>query len=368
MNIDKVFIDTAIKIDYEISYLLEKIKRPPEKVLNAKTVYDYINAGADPIARAKKTLYITRNKGAIIKKCPGTFLYRCCDYTILHSGAFCSMDCSYCILQAYFHPPVLRYFAGFDQLQKCLSRQFAKDKIFRIGTGEYTDSLIWEPVSLLPEFLIKHFAGQHNSALELKTKTANIHSLLDIDHNQKTILSWSVNTHRIIQSEEKGTAALKRRLQAAKNARKKGYRLAFHFDPIVIYPGCETEYEALIDQIFSHIPPQDIVWISLGTFRFMPKLKQVIEKRFPASVICYGEFIQGLDNKMRYFKPVRIRIYKRIISAIQKFAPHLFLYFCMEDEEVWQKCLGYFPEKEGELGYLLDKRAVNHCMLKKDLL
>lgn len=368
MKIDTLFIDKSVPQNNEIDYLIARLKTDPQTIDDSKTVYKFINDSEDPVLKAKKTLYITHNKGAVIKECPGTSLYTCCDYTILHTGTFCTMDCSYCILQAYFHPPVLQYFAGLERLGEILEKTFCQNKIFRIGTGEYTDSLIWETVSLQPKFLVETFAKQTNSLLELKTKTINIDSLLPLDHNGKTVISWSLNTPGIIQSEEKGTASLKARLNAAKRAESKGYKLAFHFDPIVIYPGCEGHYKKVIKQLFEHVKPQSIVWISMGTFRFMPKLKQVIENRFKQSTIPYGEFILGLDNKMRYFKPLRIKIYRELISCIKMHAPDLLVYFCMEDEEVWEKCMGFFPKKEGELGVILDKSAVTHCNLNSNLL
>ncbi len=368
MKIDSLFIDHSLPLDPEIEFLISKINIPPQKVWEAKEVYEIINHADDPVSFAKKVLYITRNKGAVIRNCPGTCHYTCCDYTILHTGTFCTMDCSYCILQAYFHPPVLQYFAGLDHVGRELQAVFLQNKIFRVGTGEYTDSLIWEKVSLMPEFLVKAFAEQTNSVLELKTKTVNIESLLNLDHNEKTILAWSLNTPEIIRSQEKGTASLTARLEAAKQAESKGYRLAFHFDPIVIYPGCEDHYKTVIQTIFQYVRSESIVWISLGTFRFMPGLKQVIEKRFPSSTLCYGEFIPGLDNKMRYFKPLRIHLYKEMIACLKSCAPEVLVYFCMEDEEVWENCLGFFQGKEGELGHLLDRSAAAHCGLNKALI
>jgi len=368
MKIDTLFIDKNIPLDFEVEYLITKLEKEPQRVEDSKTVYEYINDSPDPVLKAKKTLYITRNKGAVIKECPGTLFYTCCDYTILHTGTFCTMDCSYCILQAYFHPPVLQYFAGLETLGSILKKTFNQHKIFRIGTGEYTDSLIWEKVSLQPQFLVETFARQNNCLLELKTKTVNIDSLLSLDHNGKTVIAWSLNTTDIISSQEKGTASLTARLEAARRAESKGYKLAFHFDPLVIYPECDIQYKKVIQQIFQYVRPESIVWISIGTFRFMPKLKQVIEKRFKDSTICYGEFILGLDNKMRYFKPLRIKLYKQIISCLKNYAPDLLIYFCMEDEEVWEKCMGFFPKKEGELGNMLDRSALEHCRLNPALL
>lgn len=368
MKIKTLFIDQAVTMDDDIQYILSKVNLPAQKVQTPTQVYEYINKATDPIQCGKETLFVTNNKGAVTKECPGTCHYTCCDYTILHTGTFCTMDCSYCILQAYFHPPVLQYFAGFSTISESLKQVFSQQKIYRIGTGEYTDSLIWEKISQLPEKLVLQFAKQNRSVLELKTKTVNIDSLLELDHGQKTILSWSLNTPEIIKSEEKGTASLTSRLKAAQKAQAKGYQVAFHFDPIVIYPGADLAYKKVIKKIFEYINPDNIVWISLGTFRYMPALKSIIENRFSDSTICYGEFIQGLDNKMRYFKPLRINIYQAVISAIKAVAPNLMVYFCMEDQDVWEKCLGYFPKKEEELGYLLDKSAAKHCYLDSSLI
>ncbi|MEN8210825.1 MAG: spore photoproduct lyase family protein, partial [Thermodesulfobacteriota bacterium] len=222
--------------------------------------------------------------------------------------------------------------------------------------------------TLQPKFLVEKFAEQNNSLLELKTKTTNIESLLNIDHNGKTVIAWSLNTPDVISSEERGTASLISRLKAAKRVEAKGYKLAFHFDPMVIYYGCKEQYKKVIHKIFEYVHPENIVWISIGSFRFMPKLKQVIEKRFKNSTICYGEFILGLDNKMRYFKPLRIKLYKTIIDTIKEYDPNILVYFCMEDEEVWKKSFGFFPKREGELGNLLDKSAVKHCGLNSSFL
>ncbi len=368
MKISNLFIDNACVRSDETDYLIDKLNIDPQQVEGSKTVYDFINESEDPVTKAKKTLFITKNRGAAIRECPGTSSYTCCDYTILHTGTFCTMDCSYCILQAYFHPPLLQYFTGVNTIYQNLETIFKKRQIFRIGTGEYTDSLIWEKISFQPKFFVEKFAKQENAVLELKTKTVNIESLLDIDHNGRTIIAWSLNTPDIISSQERGTASLTSRLKAAEKVEKRGYKLAFHFDPLVIYPGCERDYKAVIQQIFQFVSSENIVWISVGSFRFMPKLKQIIEKRFPDSRICYGEFISGLDNKMRYFKPLRIKLYKTLVDCIRAYDPNIMVYFCMEDEEVWEKTMGFFPKREGELGMLLDKSAAKHCCLNTSFL
>jgi spore photoproduct lyase len=366
MTIQKLYVDRKIADFPQVSAISRRLDLPCEIVSDPREVYNSVSTGTDPVEKGKTELFLTYNRGAFIKNCPGTRSYTCCGYQILHIGTFCNMDCTYCILQSYFHPPVLQYFVNHNDLFKELEEIFAEKKIRRLGTGEFTDSLIWEMWTDLSKRLVPAFAAQKSAVLELKTKTTAIDRLEQLSHNRKTIMAWSVNTSRIISGEERQTASLSARLKAAAKCESWGYPLAFHFDPIVIYDGCEADYERVVEQIFTYVSPDSIVWISLGTFRFMPALKPLIQKRFPESNIIYGEFITGLDGKMRYFKPLRIEIFQKIIACIRAHAPRTFIYFCMEDDEVWQNTLGYVASERGGLSKLLDEQAIKHCNLKSD--
>jgi len=363
MRIKKLYIDQTVMDEPLTAGFRSQTGESVEIVENAREVFRQVASADDPIKRGKEVLYLTRNKGAFIRPCPGTQSYCCCDYMILHIGSYCVMDCSYCILQTYFHPPVLTFFVNQRDLLTELETWLPQKAARRIGTGEFTDSMIWEAQTGLSQTLAPYFAGQSYTALELKTKTTAIDNLEKLEHNGKIIMSWSLNTPAVIAHQERFTASLASRLKAAVKCAQWGYPLAFHFDPMVIYSGCEAEYQKVVDLLFANIKPHQIVWISLGAFRFIPALKPVIQKRFARSKIVYGEFISGLDNKMRYFKPLRIHLYRRIISRIREYAPDVTLYFCMEDDEVWSKTLGYTPSEHGGLPDILDDSVIRHCGL-----
>ncbi len=364
MTIKKLYIDKEIA-EYPLSLeIKQRLSIPAETVDSPESIFKSISALPDPVGAGKKVLFITRNKGAFVRPCPGTRYYTCCGYMILHIGTFCLMDCTYCILQSYFHPPLLQYYVNQEAMMAALDDVFTRTRIRRIGTGEFTDSLIWETIDPISAKLIQKFAGQSQAVLELKTKTINIDHLLSLPHNRKTIMAWSLNTKNIIRSQEGGAASLNARLDAATRCQTYNYPLAFHFDPLIVYPGCIEEYYDVIDQLFDRINPDNIVWISLGSFRFMPDLKTIIEHRFPDSKIIYGEFIKGLDGKMRYFKPLRLSLYKKIIDYIKYRAPGVCVYFCMEDDEIWKHTMGFLPSEYGGLPAILDNAAIRHCGLR----
>jgi spore photoproduct lyase len=365
MDLSKIFVLDEIAHMPIVQNISEQYAHiPMAQVSDSQEVYEYVSSARDPIAFGKKILFLTRNQGAFIRKCPGTREYICCGYQIIHIGTFCTMDCAYCILQSYFHPPVLQLFVNtddlFDDLNKVIKNK--NSGLQRLGTGEYTDSLIWEKVCHISQQLIRFFSNQTHSVLELKSKTTEINALLPLKHNRKTIMAWSVNTPEIIQRQEYRTTTLNARLKAAARCESFGFPLAFHFDPIILYDNCEHAYESVIDAIFSYVSANNIVWISLGTLRFMPDLKGIIQTRFQQSTIVYGEMFAGMDDKLRYFKPLRLKLYRRLVDRIKKYAPDVFVYYCMEDEAIWQKTMGYIPnDLVGGLPHLLDMQAEKIC-------
>lgn len=363
MKIRKLYIDPTVA-DYPVTAAISSALNAGKVVVaDADDALRDIRKSKNPETAGKQCLFITRNKGPFIRKCPGTSHYTCCDYHILHVGAYCTMDCTYCILQAYFHPPLLTLFVNFREMADQLENLFESGPLYRMGTGEFTDSLIWEPVYPLASHLVRLFSGRDNAVLELKTKTAKTQMLHGLDHQRNTIMSWSLNTEKAIREQESGTATLDERIAAAAACQSRGYPLGFHFDPMIWYSGCESDYARVARKLFNRIDPGNVVWISMGSFRFMPRLQEIIERRHPHSEIVHGEFIRGTDGKMRYFKPLRIRLYRALAEAIQKLAPDVTLYFCMEDDEVWRKVLGYTPGRYGGLPAILDAGAVRHCGL-----
>lgn len=363
MKIKHLYIDEDLRDHPEVTIISRNLGLPAMPLSSRDVLYQTVARAADPVSAGKEYLLLTRNKGAFIKKCPGTKEYICCGYQILHIGTFCTMDCSYCILQAYFHPPVMQYFVNYSDMEAEIEHLIAQKKLFRIGTGEFTDSLIWEPWTDLNRRLVTLFGGQSRGVLELKTKTVDIARLQHLPHNGKVVLGWSVNTPRVIREQERNTSGLTNRLAAARMVQSWGYNVALHFDPLVLYENAAKEYEIVIDQIFDTLNSKQIAWISLGSFRCMPELKGIIEQRFPQSKLPYGEFITGQDAKLRYFKPLRLQLYRRLVQRLQQRGPDVFAYYCMEDPEVWHETFGYNPEERGGLSHLLDCVIGNMCVL-----
>jgi spore photoproduct lyase len=303
-----------------------------------------------------RLLEVVEYRGRFLRQCPGTRHYLCCGYRILHIGVQCSLECTYCILQAYFNQPNLRLFGNTDEMLRLLEEELTSHprELHRFGTGEFTDSLLLDPLTELTSRLVPFFAGRSNAILELKTKTDFIDQLLDLPHRGNTIVAWSLNSPFIQRSEESRAASISERLRAARLCAAAGYRLAFHFDPLIEHPGWQEGYAEVLDRLFEAVDPGMIVYISLGAFRFMPDLKSIIQARRPRSRIIYGEFIRGLDGKLRYFRDIRVELFRFMRERIHRADPDLCVYLCMEGEDIWRDVFGYSPEERGGLPSMLD--------------
>lgn len=303
-------------------------------------------------------------RGRLLKSCPGTRHYLCCGYWILHFGIQCSLDCTYCILQAYCNQPNLRLFANTGEILEVVSEELRShpERLYRIGTGEFTDSLLLDPWTGLSRQLVPFFAHQTNAVLELKTKTDFIENLAGLEHGGHTIAAWSLNAGPVVRSEEPRAVSLQERLEAARRCAEWGYWLAFHFDPMIEHENWREGYGRVIDQLFAAVDPKRVVWISLGALRFMPELKPVISARHPHSRILAGELIRGLDGKMRYFRDIRVELYRFMVERIRQVDPEICVYLCMEAGDIWREAFGFSPKERGGLPAMLDRAVQNRMM------
>ena len=318
----------------------------------------------------KKHLKITPKKGHTMDTCATIHdTYVCCNVKVLKTVSNCPFDCSYCFLQNYLNDGKLSAIGDLDAVIEEVKEKLEAQpwRFFRIGTWELGDSLALEKMTGQAEYLIKAFRTLPNAILELKTKSDCVDTILDLDHQQKTVVSWSMNTDTIIRKQEHKTASLEDRLSAIKKVSDAGYLLGFHFDPMIDYPNAAAEYDDLVDALFSLVPISQVAWISMGSLRFNPEMKHKMEENFPASVLTAAEMSLGPDKKLRYPKPTRLAMYDALYKKLLTYNAHeSLIYLCMERWDVWEHVMGYSPTSIGHLDFLFAesmKKRYPHLVL-----
>jgi spore photoproduct lyase len=111
--------------------------------------------------------------------------------------------------------------------------------------------------------------------------------------------------------------------------------------------------------IFDYLTPDQIAYMSLGSFRCMPQLTPIIADNFPNAAYIHNEFVPGLDGKARLLRPLRVEQFTFMVDRLRAHGMDRQLYFCMESSQVWRHVLGYTPKDVGGLANHLMAQAFN---------
>lgn len=352
--IHKILINEKVKNTTLSTRILQKLPKAETILFKDEDLKEVLKHHDAPT-----TLLLTTLKGHPIIMCPGTTKYHCCNYRILNIGHNCTFNCTYCILQDYLKTKSLSLFTDIPEyMQKNIIDKYIDDKsLYRIGTGEFTDSLIIDNISELSADLVNFFRDYPNILLELKTKSLNIETLLKTKPAKNIIVAWSVNSSRVTAETESASSTLEERLAAAKQIVEHGYDVAFHFDPMILYENYWEDYQLTIKKIYQAIPKEKVRWISLGTLRFTKGLKPTFLKKSPLFI---DEFILSDDQKFRYIRFRREKAYKEMLNEIRKHHPEQFVYLCMESSVVWKNVFGFNFKDNEEFENWFNEKVFTH--------
>lgn len=355
-DLDAVFVEDGCANSALATRVLRALPHgvPVTHVDDAREVSRPEPGAPDPFGAGKRRLVIARRKTPFLMPCPaGSSKFACCGYLVLTLASNCPMDCSYCFLQEYLADnPAFQVYANytdsFDELDKLCAN--AHGRSFRVGTGELADSLAFDSITAISRDLVEFFATRENLTLELKTKTDEIENLLDIDPRGRVLVSWSLSPKTVYRSSEHLTAAPAARIAAARAVLDAGYRVAFHFDPLIAYAEAERDYLQLIDELFDVVPPKQISFVSMGGIRMTPRLRNAARSRFPDDRMLCGEDVLASDGRFRTFTPLRLSLYRALAERFRKAGAEIPAYLCMEPASVHEHVFGTVPARPATIG------------------
>ncbi len=302
------------------------------------------DGSADPFGAGKRRMVVMRRRTPFLSGCPAASpRFVCCGYLVLALASNCPMDCSYCFLQEYVADnPGFQVFSNYADAFGELDRlsHASPGRHFRVGTGDLADSLAFDSLTGLSSDLIPFFAARENLTLELKTKTCEIGNLLRADPRGRVMVSWTLSPDAVFRSSEHRAASPSERIAAARAVLDAGYRIGFHFDPIISYPGAERDYAELADALLDSIPAARISIVSLGGLRMTPALKAAARRRFPDDPMLCGEDVLAPDGRYRTFTPLRLKLYRTLAERFERAGAKCFPYLCMEPASIHERVFG----------------------------
>ncbi|MDX9814430.1 MAG: spore photoproduct lyase family protein [Sulfurimonas sp.] len=291
---------------------------PDEQKFNFKTKEDSsFGLGACPVASEKT---------------------RCCNLLTLDAIESCGFDCSYCSIQSFYNQNTITFDASFAK--KLSSLELDKNQMYHIGTGQSSDSLLFGNKEGVLDALFDFAKSHENVILEFKTKSNNISYLLENPLVKNILPTWSLNTNTIVQNEEHLSASLEKRLKAAREVANKGYKVGFHFHPIVEYENYLAEYKELYDKVLDMFSSSEVALVSFGTLTFIKPVIKVLRNRGLKSKITQMPF-EDASGKSSYPKETKVEMFKHAYESFKPWHKEVFFYLCMEEHELWNETFGY---------------------------
>jgi spore photoproduct lyase len=201
--------------------------------------------------------------------------------------------------------------------------------------GEMLDSLALDHVSLLVERLVPFFGRLPHAYLMLLTKSANVEGLLRIAPNAQTVVSWSLNTQRMIEMYEIGTANLEQRIAAARRCQEHGYRIRLRIDPGILSGDWRSDYAELLRQTLAVLSPENF---TLGMLRLVPGHLALARQAYGARAGALrqaGLSERASNGKLRYPLRQRVEFYRFLIDVIRSRNGRMSIGLCRETPDVW---------------------------------
>ena len=263
---------------------------------------------------------------------------RCCNLLTLDAVENCGFGCSYCSIQSFYHDEKIHFDSGFACRLKAL--KLDPERIYHIGTGQSSDSLMWGNRFGLLDALTDFARRYPNVILELKTKSKNISYLLKRPIPPNLICTWSLNPQRIIENEEQRTAGLAERLAAARRVADRGILVGFHFHPMVHYAGWDADYSDLFHRVVEGFDASEVAMASLGTLTFTKSVIRRIRSGGLQTRILQMPLTES-DGKLSYPDEIKLRMFSHAYRSLSAWHDRVFFYLCMENQRLWLPVFGF---------------------------
>src|SRR3989338_3709321 len=116
-----IYVDPSVQDSPITQNILRAFPNTPCEYTSEKpSLLNKLDQYSDPLLEGKKHLWITKNKGKLVKKCGASTSALqnlvCCNYFILDFSFNCHFECVYCFLQEYTNLPLMVVYANIEEM------------------------------------------------------------------------------------------------------------------------------------------------------------------------------------------------------------------------------------------------------------
>ncbi len=201
----------------------------------------------------------------------------------------CIYDCRYCFLQGMYRSANYVLFINYEDYNDSIEKVANEsDKPAYFFSGYDCDSLALEPVTGFIEHTLPLFQKLDNAYIELRTKSTQIRSLLNVDAMQNCIVAFSLSPDTLAETLEHKAPSLAKRLDALEKLQQAGWPIGLRFDPVIYCDNYQQLYSEFFEQVFARVDLQQLHSVSLGAFRMPQGFYRNTVKLYPEEKLFAG--------------------------------------------------------------------------------
>ena len=284
-----IYYEEKVK-DYELGkQLLEKYKDVPKKIIdNHNNIEELRTKQNSEFPKLKQLLILgTRKTHKYVEN------HKVSDYLVPYTSSGCTAMCLYCYLVCNYNKcSYLRLFVNREEmLDKIIktANKSEKDLTFEIGSN--SDLVLENTITGNLEWTIEEFGKNNKGFITFPTKFAFVDPLLNLNHNNRTIIRMSVNPQEIISKVEFGTSKLNDRIEATNKLKKAGYKIGILIAPVIMLDGWKDLYKNLIEELEQKLSDEvkkDLFFeIIFMTYSYVHT--KINEEAFPNAINLYNK-------------------------------------------------------------------------------
>lgn len=256
------------------------------------------------LQKRRPSLILARKHRSFVHEAPEGFGIegtRSFVFSTLHN---CIYDCRYCFLQGMYRSAHYVVFVNYEDFQRALEEKIRAhhetEETPWFYSGYESDSLALEPVTRFAASFVPFFARFPQAYLELRTKSTQIKSLLDLEAIPNVVVAFSFTPEEIQAAMENLTPSVDRRIRAMERLQERGWRLGLRFDPLIYHEDFRAQYRRLFQQIFTAVRRESLHSVSLGPFRLPADSFRTIVRLYPDDPLFAGSFEEEDSGSMGY--------------------------------------------------------------------
>jgi len=284
-----------------------------------------------------KVIVVNRKDEFITKYIYGNNIVDLDEY-VVRLTSYCPLECTYCFINEFNRDKTARIYNNYDKLDNEIRKIRTKTGSIPLyfNAGENADSLLFDAKYRITSKIVPIFQKYRNVYLELRTKTVNTGNLLRLKNKNNIIAAFSLSPETAIRKYESKSAGLDERISALLECQKSGFKTGIRFEPVINIPDLEKEYTGIIQKLADSLDKQAIHSITVSCIRFTRN--QYSKLMNESNEIVFDEFVLCPDNKYRYYRLLRVKMYNTIIRLIREYLPGIPVLLATEPGYIWKSC------------------------------